>query len=230
MKNILIFSLVGWVLLGCSLEEKPNCDYGYTNTKEALASCHKAAEQGEALAQIYLGNKYQHGKGEVIRDFAQAVHWYKKAAEQGWATAQYDLGQMYFRGEGVTQDYNEAFKWFKKAAEQGDAKVQHILGAMYDHGKGVVENDKQAIHWYRKAAEQNHAPAQSNLGVLYAKGEGVMQDFVVAHMWFNIASLSGYKKASEMRALFTKYLTSTQRSKSEELAKEWVAEQRVEKD
>ena len=127
MKNILIFSLVGWVLLGCSLEEKPNCDYGYTNTKDALASCHKAAEQGEALAQIYLGNKYQHGKGEVIRDFAQAVHWYKKAAEQGWATAQYDLGQMYFRGEGVTQDYNEAFKWFKKAAEQGDAKVQLLF-------------------------------------------------------------------------------------------------------
>ena len=101
---------------------------------------------------------------------------------------------------------------------------------MYDHGKGVVENDKQAIHWYRKAAVQNHAPAQSNLGVLYAKGEGVMQDFIVAHMWFNIASSSGYKKAIEMRALFTKYLTSTQQSESEELAKEWIAEQRVEKD
>ena len=72
MKNILIFSLVGWVLLGCSSEETLHCDYGYTNTKEALASCNKAAEQGEALAQIYLGNKYQHGKGEVTRDFAQA--------------------------------------------------------------------------------------------------------------------------------------------------------------
>ena len=230
MKNILIFSLVCWVLLGCSSEEKPDCDYGYTITKEALASCHKAAEKGEALAQIYLGNKYQHGKGEVTRDFAQAVYWYKKAADQDWATAQYDLGQMYFRGEGVTQDYNQAFQWFKKAAEQGDAKVQHILGTMYDQGKGVEEDDKQAVHWYRKAAEQNHAPAQSNLGVLYAKGEGVMQDFIVAHMWFNIASSSGYKKAIEMRALFTKYLTSTQQSESEELAKEWIAEQRVEKD
>ena len=194
MKNILIFSIVCWVLLACSSEEKPDCDYGYTITKEALASCHKAAEQGEALAQIYLGNKYQHGS------------------------------------EGVTQDYNQAFQWFKKAAEQGDAKVQHILGTMYDQGKGVEEDDKQAVHWYRKAAEQNHAPAQSNLGVLYAKGEGVMQDFIVAHMWFNIASSSGYKKAIEMRALFTKYLTSTQQSESEELAKEWVAEQRVEKD
>jgi hypothetical protein len=49
-------------------------------------------------------------------------------------------------------------------------------------------------------------------------------------MWFNIASLSGYKKASEMSILFTKYLTSTQRSESEELAKEWVADQRVERD
>jgi hypothetical protein len=49
-------------------------------------------------------------------------------------------------------------------------------------------------------------------------------------MWFNIASSSGYKKAIEMRALFTKYLTSTQQSESEELAKEWIAEQRVEKD
>lgn len=42
---------------------------------------HKAAEQGVAEAQRYLGVMYSKGQG-VPKDFQQAIVWYRKAAEQ----------------------------------------------------------------------------------------------------------------------------------------------------
>jgi TPR repeat protein len=42
----------------------------------------KAADQGNAVAQYYLGVAYARGQG-VAQDDAQAVFWFRKAAEQG---------------------------------------------------------------------------------------------------------------------------------------------------
>ena len=175
MKKFLIFSLAGWLLLGlillvgCSSIETPHCDHGYTDTKEALVSCQKTAEQGDALAQIYLGNKYHHGKGDVTKDYKQALHWYKKAADQGWATAQYDLGQMYFRGEGVTQDYKEAVKWYRKAAEQGYARAQVNLGLMYYNGDAVIQDNVYAHMWWNISASIGDDSALKNIDIIEKK-------------------------------------------------------------
>ena len=49
---------------------------------EAVKWYRKAAEQGNADAQNWLGWMYQNGKG-VPPDDAEAVEWYRKAAEQG---------------------------------------------------------------------------------------------------------------------------------------------------
>jgi len=42
----------------------------------------KAAAQGHADAQAYLGTMYQNGHG-VAKDMNKAVEWYRKAAAQG---------------------------------------------------------------------------------------------------------------------------------------------------
>jgi TPR repeat protein len=42
----------------------------------------KSAEQGNAIAQSFVGRKYAKGKG-VTQDYQKAVKWYKRAAEQG---------------------------------------------------------------------------------------------------------------------------------------------------
>ncbi len=49
---------------------------------EALNWCGKAAGQGLAMAQNYLGQMYVAGRA-APRDFAEAVKWFRKAAEQG---------------------------------------------------------------------------------------------------------------------------------------------------
>ena len=68
----------------------------------------------------------------VLKDFSEALKWYRLSAEQGDAIAQYNLGVMYERGDGVLKDFSEALKWYRLSAEQGYASAQYNLGVMYD--------------------------------------------------------------------------------------------------
>ena len=62
-----------------------------------------AAQQNNALAQLYLGEAYRTGSG-VAQDYAAAAQWYRQAAEQGNANAQNNLALMYVNGWGVEKD------------------------------------------------------------------------------------------------------------------------------
>ena len=67
----------------------------------------KAAKQGNADAQRYLGSMYNNGDG-VKQSYKKAGEWYAKAAKQGNADAQCILGFMYYNGHGVKQSYEKA--------------------------------------------------------------------------------------------------------------------------
>ena len=67
---------------------------------------HKAAEQGDAKAQFYLGVAYDDGAGVPEND-REAVKWYLKAAEQGHARAQSNLDVRYDRDEGAPENDRE---------------------------------------------------------------------------------------------------------------------------
>jgi len=96
----------------------------------ALRIFHSFANQGNALAQGFLGLMYDEGKG-VAQNHAEAVKWTRKAADQGNVTAQTNLGFHYSVGLGVTQDYGEAARWYRKASDQGDASAKKELDALY---------------------------------------------------------------------------------------------------
>ena len=70
------------------------------------------------MAQNNLGVMYDKGYG-VVKDYEQALRWYRKAAEQRDAWAQFNLGVMYDNGKGVPKDYKEALRWFRKACQTG---------------------------------------------------------------------------------------------------------------
>ena len=102
---------------------------------EAAKWFRRAADQGDALAQFYLGVMYNEGRG-VPQDYAEAAKWYRLAADQGDAQAQYNLGLSYARGEGVTPDPIAAHMWLNLAAarfpasdmpqpHRGDKKPRH---------------------------------------------------------------------------------------------------------
>jgi TPR repeat protein len=111
---------------------------------EALRLCRPLAEQGDAEAQNYLGEKYAEGNG-VPQDYLEALKWFREEAEQGNPRAQLDLATRCEMGAGVPEDQAEALKWYRKAAEQGYAEAQWSLGMAYERGFLSEQQDSKVL-------------------------------------------------------------------------------------
>ena len=184
----------------------------------------KAAEQGYADGQYWLGVIYRGGYG-VEKDYEKSVYWFRKAAEQGDASGQNNLGAMYNYGEGVEEDYEKAVYWYRKAAEQGDASGQNNLGAMYNYGEGVIKDYEKAVYWYQKAAEQGDEAALNNLGYMYELGRGVIKNKSKAYTFLLLAvAHGGYGEIEKYRDRVEAKLTSAEVKKAQELAERFLAQ------
>lgn len=157
---------------------------------EAARLYRLAADEGDAAAQVFLGNLYENGEG-VSQNNSEAVRLYRLAADQGYASAQVHLGFMYYKAQGVSRNDAEAVRWFRLAADQGDADAQHLLGLMYRSGDHVAQDYTEAARWLRLAAGQGNAGSQSLLGLVYIEGNGVPQDYAEAVRWFRLAADQG---------------------------------------
>ncbi len=160
------------------------------------------AEQGNAEAQLNLGQMYDLGMG-VSKDKAEAVKWYRKVAEQGNAQGQYELGRMYDLGMGVPKDKAEAVRWYRKAGEQGHVHALRALAARGDYDT--------AMQGFRVHAERGNAEAQFNLGQMYDRrsrrittglGMDVSKDKAEAVKWYRKAALLHDSTAARVGALF----------------------------
>ena len=75
-------------LAACGQKEKAekycsSCGEGVSkDLSEAVKWYRKAAEQGDADAQGFLGECYEYGGG-VVKDLTEAIKWYRKAAARG---------------------------------------------------------------------------------------------------------------------------------------------------
>ena len=174
------------------------------NDSEALEWYRKAAEKGNAEAQLELGKRYFDGRSVSV-NASEAVEWYRKAADKGNTEAQLELGDRYFEGRGVEQKYSTAAEWYRKAAEQGIARAQYQLGLMYSQGQGVERNYVEAAEWYRKAAEQGSKEAQRSLAGLFEYGKGVGQSYAEAEKWYQKAADQGSKEAQYSLGLIYAY-------------------------
>jgi TPR repeat protein len=156
-------------------------------------------------------------------DYAAALREWSELAEQGHANSQVYLGDMHDKGEGVPQDYKQAVKWYRKAAERGNPKTPFYIGVMFYAGYSVPQDYKEAIKYFRKAAERENTDAQYNLGVMHELGQGVLQNNIYAYMWYDIAASNSHTRAAKNRGKTARYMTASDISKAQELAKECVA-------
>jgi len=175
------------------LAERPS-----SGPRDALSETRRLAGQGDADAQLDLGNAYYYGEG-VRQDYAEAGTWYRKAAEQGDQDDPDDperLGAYYEAREILAsffpQDYVEVES---EAAEQGHAEAQYGLAWAYRRGELVPQDYVEAVNWYGRAAEQGHTEAQYELGNAYATGQGVAQDYAEAAKWYRKAAERGHADA-----------------------------------
>ncbi|MDD9986571.1 MAG: tetratricopeptide repeat protein [Spirochaetaceae bacterium] len=172
---------------------------------EALGWYRRAAEQGLARAQSYLGTWYAHGTA-LEQDFIQAATWCRRGAEQGNADGQLCLAMLYAGGCGVEPDGTESARWYRLAARSGEGKSQARLGDMYASGEGGVAQDPvEADTWYRRAVEPGtYRPTRVAgeelfsgrfilfhlyvLARMYQDGTGVPRNEIAAYKWLDIAN------------------------------------------
>ena len=131
----------------------------------------KAARQGNAEGEYWLGVLYDNGYG-VEQDYSKAYEWISQAATAGHATAQYTLGIYYANGTAVEQNPSKAFDWYLLAANQGQPDAENRLGNCYSNGDGVERNVTEAVNWYLKAIADGSKDAKNNLALCYIEETG----------------------------------------------------------
>ncbi len=166
-----------------------------------------AAQQNNALAQLYLGEAYRTGSG-VAQDYATAVQWYQRAAEQGDANAQNNLALMYVNGMGVEKNNEAALQWFQKATAQGHAKAKEMAQRLEQQtvneklAKAMEAYEAKdyttALQLFTELAMRGDAVAQICLGLMYYSGEGTAKDLNQALLWFQKSAAQGDEKAKKM--------------------------------
>ena len=135
----------------------------------------KAANQGYAVAQNYLGSLL-----ETKKEYKAAIKYYVLVANQNDVQACTNLGYLYQQGTGVKKDADEAIKWTKKAADLGYSVAQNNVGYLFEMKKEY----KEALKYYTLAANQGEAFACNNLGYLYQQGIGAEKDEKLSKEWF----------------------------------------------
>ena len=145
----------------------------------------RAAEAGNALAQLRIALMYDQGDG-VRQSSKTAFMWYNRAAALGEPESQNQMGIAYETGLGVKEDWDLALKFYKASAMQGWHKGQVGFGRCYQFGIAVPQSREQAIAWFQRAAAQGNGQGEywakwlrsptNNIGFR----DGVEHDIVMA--------------------------------------------------
>jgi TPR repeat protein len=115
----------------------------------------KAADAGNPVALVKLGDRYRmSGNGPKV-NLAAATAFYRKAATQGYAPAEVALGKAYRLGEGVAVDTSEAAYWYRQAADQGDGIGQLLYGVALFAGDGVPQDEKRGLDMVSAAQDSS---------------------------------------------------------------------------
>ena len=198
---------------------------------EAAKCFRKAAAQGYANGQYYLGRMYWHGQG-VPRDDLEASHlvalqWIQNAAEQGHAEARafleraheflvtemkaekgdpkakFEFGLMCHNSEVAPQEYEDfGHEWIWDAAEGG---CDDALSFLID----MSEGDKHMfLYWIKEGVKQRKGWVQFVYGEIYEEGEVVLKNFIESYAWFLVAKANGTEHADEKISDLEKRLTA----------------------
>ncbi|KAF9002044.1 hypothetical protein BDQ17DRAFT_1243842 [Cyathus striatus] len=123
---------------------------GYTQSQYKLGQCYeygsltcpvdprrsiawytKAAEKGDAEAELALSGWYLTGSEGVLKQSdSEAYLWARRAANKGLSKAEYAVGYYAEVGIGVKQDIEFAKRWYMRAAAQGNKRAMNRLTEM----------------------------------------------------------------------------------------------------
>ncbi len=166
---------------------------------EDPARLRRAAEEGDAGAQVRLARMLLNGEG-VVRDPRQACDWLRRAAEQGDGGAQAELGFLYEKGVGVEADLQQALAWYERSAAQSHPLGLVRMGDLYLAGLGIDQSYRKAFARYLQAAEQTRDPRSAalalvRLGDIHCQGRGVQKNLRQGFAFYLKAAQQGHAEA-----------------------------------
>jgi uncharacterized protein len=161
----------------------------------------KASEDGNIVADWYLGHMYRLGRG-VPHDEAKSFSYFSRVADAFDADESDNnrlkimvdslvrVADVYRTGSAaakIAPDFERAIRIYRLAATYGHPAAQFALGVMQLKGEGMRQNADQGLRWLMTAARKRYAPAEAKLGDLYWNGEIVKRDRTRAIMWYMLA-------------------------------------------
>lgn len=139
----------------CEIRGGEYVAYDRANYASALKVWLPQAQQGDAEAQVIVGEIYEKGLGDLA-DPALAAQWYLKAAKQGDSKAMINLGYLYEKGLGVKQDKSAALNWYRKASGlvNTDLQFASVTEARVSSGyQQQLQEMRQKSKEYRQEAQ-----------------------------------------------------------------------------
>jgi len=89
----------------------------------------KAADAGDAKAQLEFGIMWATEGYWLWQDNERAIKWWRKSAEQGHTPAQLMMGTVYLGGIRTKQDLDKSDEWFDKAIKS-DKTLIDVINAL----------------------------------------------------------------------------------------------------
>ena len=171
----------------------------------ALRLFQNASDDGNIVADWYLGHMYRQGRG-VRQDDAAAFTYYSRVADH-YDPDENDKNRLRIVVDAMVRiaDYQRkgsakaglqpnpqaaARAYLKIATVYGHPAAHFALGVMSIKGQGVKQNPQQGLKWLMAAARKRYAPAEAYLGELYWDGRLVQTDRTRAVMWYILARQS----------------------------------------
>jgi TPR repeat protein len=175
--------------------------YGVTQDPvQALSWYFKAAQAGNGLAQMKVGDAYFIGEG-ITKDVSKGIEYLEKAAAQNVIGAILSLALINKFGvdgfDSFVVDNEQSFSWYLKGAELGDKVCEYQVGLSFLVGDYVEIDDTKAATWLQKAADKGNADAMYAVGVMYINGRHFEQNTETAKHFYQQAADKGCEAAKQ---------------------------------
>jgi len=154
----------------------------------AVALVRQAAEKGEGLACVSMGQYYASGLHGCPVDQENHLYWSKRGANLGNERACVAYGMALLDS---SEPRSEAWKYLKRSAMLGEAYGQSVLGLqMLNHGSSP-QVQAEGVEWLRTASRQSYLPAMSKLANALQYGKGCEVNEQEALYWLETGTQQG---------------------------------------
>jgi hypothetical protein len=156
--------------------------------RESVDELRNAAQNGNAAAQFYLGDKYINGEIDsefTVHHRTRGTLWKISAAKNGYAPAQYYLGRILAQGifvnlfdENIASD--DIFETLLTLSPEDDIFPLWVLPIAFFRSETphhLIQDFEKSLYYWRLAAENGHILSQISIEIIEEHGISVLEDY-----------------------------------------------------